>query len=182
MKRTALAFIAICLIGCASQSRDQDWRRHDIDLSGRRISLSAPPGDIADKTVASAHLGGEVPLFKRAWIFSRAGAIDAGLFLRTLKRPANGNFFESHRAEVLGEVRRHFPLASVTQVAERRIGGKMWTCYVVTRLDLYSCVLDIDGSTYLEWRAVWVPNREPEPPAHAQEMLRRLEASIEVAF
>jgi hypothetical protein len=182
MKRTGLGLIAICLIGCASPSRDQGWLRHDIDISGRRISLSAPPGDIADKTVVSARLGGEEPLFKRAWIYSRNGAIDASLYLKTLRRPANGSFFEVHRAEVLEEVRRHFPLATVTHVAERRIGERMWTCYLVTTLDLYTCVLDIDGKSYLEWRALWVPNRERQVPAHAEQMMKKLEASIEVAF
>ena len=181
--RVLFALVAIAFLGgCTARAPNREWTRHDFNLSGKHVFISTPRGDMNDQTASSLSSARDIALLQRAWIFSSSGAVEVKLFLRQLMASPNGDFFAHASRLLLDDVRRAFPAAEIVNVKPRNIGGKPWTCYVVTRIEISDCVLQVDPNTYLSWRAYWIGNMQPDAPEEAKRMVEEIERSIEIAF
>jgi|SRR6185369_766202 len=173
---------ALSFAGCTTPSQDREWVGHDFNLSGKHVFISAPRGDVADKTAVGITSARDVPLLQRAWVFSSAGAVEAKLDFHRFDVTASDDFFANVSRRMLGDVRSVFPAAEIVNVRTRNIGRRAWTCYVVTRINISECVLRVDDQSYLSWRADWIANLQPAAPEEARRIIEKVEGSIEVAF
>jgi hypothetical protein len=182
--RIAMALLAAAygLAACTSIDSEREWRRHDFNLTGKHVRISAPHGDLGDKTAVALTPALDLTLLQRAWIFSSAGAVEVKLAVHRFDEGSSGELFEKVSHRMLREVQRVFPDAQVSLIGTRNIGGKAWTCYVVSRISISECVLEVDRESYLSWRAYWIANSQPAVPEPAKRLIEKVESSIEIAF
>lgn len=191
MKTAIWLTLLLTLAGCITNSIVADkWQRYSIDISGRRVSFSSPPGSFRGKHVPSIDLATNqesyVTLFESSWIFSGltgdAGALE--LIVGLNRAPVGSSDddllrgIEENVAKTYSRIARR-PV-TLERIGRRQIGGKQWLCY---DRSVYGreCALRIDAEHYLSWRLHDINNRSTQIDAR-DELRQKIEGSVEVAF
>ncbi len=184
--------VGIVLTGCATPVPEPQWNRFTTNLSGAAVSISTPRGHFRDVSVPSVDLSVNtkplILLFERSWIASGFLADRGGMELKLLLAKHHAQFsgqafMEAVRLDYQAEVGRVFPDAELVAPSTRTIGGRQWTCFFVTKIQLPDCVLELpDRSHYLIWRRTWIANSSRHPPSEFVELADKIERSVALAF
>jgi hypothetical protein len=182
---------ALVMAGCASYSGPSEkWERYTVDLSGRKISFSAPPGAFSHAYVPEVNLETEtnehLTLFDRSWIFSSmvgdSGALQ--LIVVLVRAPIGSTDLDMLRGiqqYVSTEYRKAFPDPVILgNVNQRWLGNAEWLCYDE---GVYGaqCSLRVDSNHYLSWRLREINNLAQQISVR-DELAAKIEASVNIDF
>jgi hypothetical protein len=179
------------LVGCATNLPANEWKKFKIDLSGKSISISAPDGSFRGTNLSYVDLTHNkkklVVLFERSWIASGMladkGALETKLLLNRFEnRKPQQDFLGAVALDYQQDIGKVFPEVELVNITQRKIGGKEWTCFFVTKMQLPDCVLELSSDYFLVWRRSWIANTDSRPTSSMDQVADNIEQSIELDF
>jgi hypothetical protein len=190
--RPFLIITALLVASCASVSTrpSSDWVDYQFDLSGRKFSFSAPPGDfpVVYRAVASPSEGAEkVRLFNSAWIFKgpikNKGALELFVSLHAAKGTAAEaslrRAVQERLASEAAKLNVRVPGLSETQV--RTFGGRAWLCYSLPVVHEQECSLSVDDQQYISWSFHQIDNSTGRV-VERDELMASIERTLRIDF